>query len=159
LRETGTGELVVRGATVMQRYWDRPEDTAAVLRPGHLLYTGDIFRIDDQGYMYFLARRDDMIKSRGEKVSPKEVENVLHELSGVAEAVVFGIPDALLGQALKTCVVLVAGAAVTEQDVLRHCAGRLEDYMVPKVVEFVPAMPRTATGKLNRRELSGHAAR
>ena len=163
LVENGTGELVVRGGAVMQGYWGRPEETARVLRSGRfpgerLLYTGDIFRIDDEGYLYFVSRTDDMIKSRGEKVSPREVENVLHDLPGVNEAAVVGVPDELLGQAIKAYVRVDPTAGLSVRDILSHCAQRLEDFMVPKLVEFVQVMPNTMSGKVDRRELAGRVA-
>jgi acyl-CoA synthetase (AMP-forming)/AMP-acid ligase II len=153
------GELVVRGAHVMKGYWELPAETAARLRPGPLLgesvlYTGDLFRMDDEGYLYFLGRKDDIIKSRGEKVSPKEVEDVLHAHPEIAEAAVVGVPDEILGQAIKAVVAVKGGSHLTERDVLRHCAGRLEDFMVPKLVEFRPALPKTANGKIDKKALS-----
>jgi acyl-CoA synthetase (AMP-forming)/AMP-acid ligase II len=153
------GELVVRGAHVMKGYWELPAETAARLRPGPLLgesvlYTGDLFRMDDEGYLYFVARKDDIIKSRGEKVSPKEVEDVLHAHPEIAEAAVVGVPDEILGQAVKAAVVVKGGSRLTERDVLRHCAGRLEDFAVPKLVEFRDSLPRTANGKIDRKVLS-----
>jgi long-chain acyl-CoA synthetase len=156
--DSGTGELVVRGSNVMSGYWGLPDETAQVLRPGllpgeRLLYTGDVFRIDEEGYLYFLARKDDVIKSRGEKVSPKEVEGVLHALPGVAEAVVIGVPDEVLGHAVKAFVVR-SDAGLTEQEVLRHCAAHLESFMVPKAVEFLLDMPRLPSGKIDRRSLA-----
>jgi long-chain acyl-CoA synthetase len=152
------GELVVRGSNVMKGYWEAPEATERCLRPGPLpyeraLYTGDLFRADEEGYLYFVGRKDDIIKSRGEKVSPRELENVLHSLEGVAEAAVIGIPDAMMGQAIKAVLVLKEGASVTEADVLRHCRARVEDFAMPKHVEFRTSMPRTSTGKINKREL------
>src|SRR6266446_2316544 len=121
------GELVVRGAHVMKGYWEKPEETERVLKPGPLpgemvLHSGDLFRTDAEGYLYFVGRKDDMIKTRGEKVSPKEVEAVLHSLSGVAEAVVTGVEDDVLGQAIKAVIVLAAGAKLTAGEVLAHCA-------------------------------------
>ena len=100
------GELVVRGSNVMKGYWELPEETDRMLKPGPLpgervLHTGDLFRTDDQGYLYFVGRKDDIIKTRGEKVSPREVEDVLHAMPGVAEAAVIGVPDELLGAAIK----------------------------------------------------------
>lgn len=153
------GQLVIRGATVMQGYWEKPEATAAVLKPGPLpgervLYTGDYCRMDEEGYLYFVGRMDDMIKSRGEKVAPKEVEAALLDIEGVKEAAVIGVPDALLGQAVKTFVVLEHGATMTVKDVLRHCQARLESFAVPKYVEFVPDLPRTATGKIRKAGLA-----
>src|SRR6185436_7650621 len=108
------GELVVRGSNVMRGYWRKPAETAERLKPGALpgemyLHTGDIFRTDSEGYLYFVGRRDDIIKSRGEKVSPREVENVLYGLEGVLEAAVIGVPDEVLGQAIKAFVVLKSG--------------------------------------------------
>jgi acyl-CoA synthetase (AMP-forming)/AMP-acid ligase II len=153
------GELVVRGSNVMRGYWNLPEETEKVLRPGpvpgeRVLHTGDLFRMDQEGYLYFVARRDDMIKSRGEKVSPTEVENVLYRLEGVSMAAVVGIPDPILGAAVKAVLTLKPGVALTENDVLRHCAKYLEDFMVPKVLEFRETMPRTAAGKIDKRELT-----
>lgn len=152
------GELVIRGPHVMKGYWGDPQATDRVLRPGpypweRLLYTGDLFRADAEGYLYFVARKDDIIKSRGEKVSPKEVENVLYELAGVREAAVVGVADALLGMAIKAVVVGDPQARLTERDVIRHCARRLEDFMVPKTVEFREALPKSANGKISRRQV------
>jgi amino acid adenylation domain-containing protein len=152
------GELVVRGAHVMKGYWEKPDETDRVLKPGPLpgekvLYTGDLFRMDGEGYLYFVGRKDDLIKTRGEKVSPKEVEAVIYTLPEVKEAAVIGVPDPILGQAIKAVLVLADGAALSERDVMRHCAARLEDFMVPKSVEFRSSLPKTTTGKISKREL------
>lgn len=157
------GELVVRGPHLMRGYWEREEETARALRPGPLpgervLYTGDLFTMDADGCLYFVSRKDDIIKTRGEKVSPKEVETVIASLPGVAEAAVVGMPDPVLGEAVKAIVVARAGAKVSAQDVLRHCAGRLETFMVPKLVEFRESLPHTPNGKINKRELRLQAA-
>ncbi len=154
-----TGQLVVRGSNVMRGYWRKPLETAERLKPGPLpgewvLHTGDQFRTDDEGYLYFVARGDDVIKSRGEKVSPREVENALHALDGVLEAAVIGITDELLGQAVKAFVVLKAGFRYSERDVIRHCLKHLESFMVPKAVVFMEGLPRTDTGKISKRGLS-----
>jgi long-chain acyl-CoA synthetase len=152
------GELVVRGAHVMQGYWEKPEETAKVYRPGRypaerIMYTGDLFKTDEEGFLYFVGRKDDIIKSRGEKVAPKEVENVLYALDGVVEAAVIGVPDPILGQAIKALVVTAEGVTLTERDVLRHCATHLEDFMVPKVVEFRDSLPKTSSGKIKKTNL------
>ena len=105
--------------------------------------------------MYFVARKDDIIKSRGEKVSPKEVEAVLYGLDGVAEAAVVGVPDPVLGQAVKAVVSLKRGQTLTARQVLRYCAQRLEDFMVPKYVEFRTRLPRNAQGKISKSHLNG----
>lgn len=152
------GELVVRGSHVMRGYWELPEETDRVLKPGplpgeRLLYTGDLFWTDEEGYLYFFSRKDDIIKSRGEKVSPREVEEVLYTLPGVAEAAVIGVPDPILGEAVQAYLTVTDDAALSEQDVLRHCAGRLENFMVPQSVVFVKAMPKTGNGKISRKQL------
>jgi long-chain acyl-CoA synthetase len=159
VRHGQVGELVVRGANVMKGYWDLPAETEKVLKPGLLpgekvLHTGDLFRMDDEGYLYFVSRKDDLIKSRGEKVSPMEIENVLYSLEEVQDAAVVGVPDDILGQAIKAIVTIRAGASVTVSDILRHCARHLEDFMVPKYVEIRTAFPKTLTGKINKRELA-----
>jgi amino acid adenylation domain-containing protein len=152
------GQLVIRGATVMRGYWEKPEATAAKLKPGPLpgemvLYTGDLCRLDDDGYLYFVGRMDDIIKSRGEKVAPKEVETAIGNIEGVLETAVVGVPDPILGQAVKAYVVLEAGAELTAVDVQRACQARLEAFMVPKHVAFVASLPRTTTGKINKSEM------
>ena len=154
------GELVVRGAHVMKGYWRLPEQTDVALKPGPLpgekvLWTGDLFRMDDEGYLYFVSRKDDVIISRGEKVSPREVENVLYSHPGIAEAAVLGVPDKILGQAVKAVITQKLGCCLSERDVLRHCASHLEDFMVPQCVEFRQTLPKTNAGKIDKRELSG----
>lgn len=149
-----TGELVVRGRHVMRGYWGDPEMTARRYRPGalpgeRLCYTGDLFRMDEEGYLYFVARKDDIIKSRGEKVPPKEVETVLYMLPGIIEAVVIGCPDPVLGEAVKA-IVVVEDQGLNEAQVLAHCRAHLEDFMVPKFVEFRESLPKTASGKVNK---------
>ena len=119
-----------------------------------MLHTGDMFRIDADGYMYFQSRTDDVIKSRGQKVSPREIENVLHGVPGVCEA---GRRRA--GRDRGNCIKAVSATwttdvhAVTEHDILQHCAQHLEDFMVPRSVEIVDTLPHTPTGKLSRRAL------
>lgn len=156
------GQLVVRGSNVMMGYWEMPEATDRVLKPGpvpgeKVLYTGDLFRMDDEGFLYFVGRKDDIIKSRGEKVSPKEVENALSSLDGVAEVAVLGVPDEILGQAVKAFIQVKVGIVLTEKDVLRHCSLHLEDFMMPKIIEFRAVLPKTANGKINKRELGACA--
>lgn len=156
------GELVVRGSNVMKGYWELPEATERVLRPGpvygeKVLYTGDLFRMDDEGFLYFVGRKDDIIKSRGEKVSPKEVENAISGLDGVAEVAVIGVPDELLGQVVKAFIQVKGGCVLTEKEVLRHCSRHLEDFMMPKIIEFRAELPKTANGKINKRELGMQA--
>jgi acyl-CoA synthetase (AMP-forming)/AMP-acid ligase II len=153
------GELIVRGANVMKGYWELPELTARRLLPGPLpgesvLATGDLFRMDAEGYLYFVGRKDDIIKSRGEKISPREVENVLASHPAIAEAAVIGVPDALLGEAVRAIVAVKPGCQLTAQEVLRYCAERLEDFMLPKYVEIRGELPKTANGKIDKRQLA-----
>ena len=128
-------------------------------RPGPLpgeqvLYTGDYCRLDEEGYLYFVGRMDEIIKSRGEKVAPKEVENALMDIPGVREAAVIGVPDEILGQAVKAFVVLEEGRTLDEKQLQNECQRRLENFMVPKSIVIVPSLPRTDTAKLNKRALS-----
>jgi amino acid adenylation domain-containing protein len=152
------GQLVIRGAHVMRGYWNDPEETALKLRPGpmpgeRVLYTGDLCRLDDEGYLYFVGRLDDIIKSRGEKVAPKEVEIALQTIAGVREAAVIGVADELRGQAVKAFVVAEDGATLRESDLLRACRERLESFMVPTQLVLVPSLPKTATGKIDKLQL------
>ncbi len=152
------GELVVRGRHVMRGYWEAPKATAHRFRPGslpgeRLCYTGDLFRQDENGFFYFVGRQDDILKSRGEKVAPKEVEHVLQELPEVRQAAVIGVPDEVLGQAIKAIVVLNDGAQLTVSKVLAYCRSRLEDYKVPQRVEFRESLPMTSSGKIAKKEL------
>jgi long-chain acyl-CoA synthetase len=149
------GELVVRGSNVMKGYWELPEETAKVLKPGKypgemVLYTGDWFKMDEEGFLYFVARKDDIIKCRGEKVSPKEIENILYQMEGVLEVSVIGVPDDVLGEAIKALIVLKKGSNLTQEEILRHCAGHLEDFMVPQYVEFRESLPKTESGKIKK---------
>jgi amino acid adenylation domain-containing protein len=153
------GELVIRGAHVMKGYWGDPQASERALKPGpfpweKVLHTGDLFKADAQGYLYFVGRKDDIIKSRGEKVAPKEVENVLYEMPGVREAAVIGVPDPVLGMAIKAVVALEAGVTLAEREVIRHCARRLEEFMVPKYVEFRDALPKSHNGKISRSQVA-----
>lgn len=149
------GELVIRGPHVMQGYWRNSEATAAVLRAGadpseRQLHTGDLFRADAESFLYFVGRKDDIIKTRGEKVAPKEVEAVLHAMPGIAEAVVAGVPDPLLGQAV-TAMVVATDPGLNERQILGHCTRHLEDFMVPRRIILTETLPRTDTGKISRR--------
>ena len=157
------GELVIRGSHVMKGYWENPEATAKVLRPGHypwenVLYTGDLFYADADGFLYFVGRKDDILKIRGEKVSPKEIENVLYALPGIREAVVVGVPDPVLGTAIKAIIAVDPEVNLSINEVLRHCATRLEDYMIPRYVEFSKELPKTDSGKISRREAASQLA-
>jgi long-chain acyl-CoA synthetase len=151
------GELVIRGKHVMRGYWENPQATAKKYRPGSIpgervCYSGDLFRMDEEAYYYFISRKDDIIKCRGEKVAPKEIEHVLYGLPEIAEAAVIGVPDPILGQAVKAFVVTSNGT-LTEKDILLHCKAKLEDFMIPKYVEFVESLPKTTSGKIRKASL------
>lgn len=151
------GELVIRGPHVMQGYWEKPEATAQryrVTRDGErICYSGDLFRMDEDGYMTFVGRKDDIIKSRGEKVAPKEIENVLYALPGVAEVAVVGVPDPILGESIKA-IIVNRGPQLSERDVLLHCRQNLEDFMVPQTIEFRDSLPKTSSGKIKKTGLT-----
>ena len=153
------GILYVRGPHVMAGYWNRPDLTDEMLKPGKLpgervLCTHDLFRMDEEGYLYFVGRTDDIIKSRGEKVSPIEVENALHRIPGVREAAVVGVPDPLLGQAIRAYVVTDPAAGLTVQSLRADSAAFLDPYMVPTQVILCDSLPRNPNGKVNKRLLA-----
>jgi long-chain acyl-CoA synthetase len=155
------GELVVSGPHVMSGYWNQPEATKAALRADASgtvrLHTGDLFRRDENGLLYFVERKDDIIKTRGEKVAPRQVEEMIARLPGVAEVSVYGVPDEMLGEAIAAVVTPVRGAGVTSQAIRRHCSEHLADFMVPKFVEIRDILPTTASGKVSRRALQATA--
>ena len=158
LEPGAVGELVVRGRHVMRGYWEAPDLTAKRFRidpatGDRLCYTNDLFRTDEGGFFYFVSRKDDIIKSRGEKVAPKEVESILYGIAGVSEVAVIGVPDPILGQAIKAFIV-TTDPLLTDKQVLAHCRAHMEDYMVPKLVEFCAELPKTATGKIKKTGLA-----
>ena len=152
------GELVVRGTGVMLGYWRRPDETAIALRPGRIpeervLHTRDLFRSDDAGDLYFVARTDDVFKCRGEKVAPREVEAAIYELDSVAVVAVVPVDHELDGQAIKAIVVPRDGIVLDEAAVRRHARSRLPSGLVPRFVEIRDALPLTESGKVRKTEL------
>ena len=152
------GVLHVRGPHIMMGYWRSPELTAEKVKDAadpaaRTMSTFDHFTVDEDGDLYFVDRSDDIIKTRGEKVSSVEVENALHDVSGVRQAAVVGIPDELLGQAVRAFVLLDEGAELTELDLIRECRTRLENFMVPRDVVFVTELPHTDSGKVRKKSL------
>lgn len=147
------GELVVRGPQVMKGYWNMPEETALALRDGWL-HTGDIARMDKEGYFYIVGRIKDMIKTVGENVYPREVEEVLYTHPKVKEAVVVGLPhEKFLGEKIKAYVVLREGQRATAEELIQYCRERLSKFKVPKEIEFRDQLPKTLVGKPLRRAL------
>ena len=148
------GELVVRGANVSLGYWENPEETARTFVPGRLpgermLRSGDLFRRDEEGFLYFVARKDNLIKSRGQKVSPREVEAALHQIAGILEAVVIGVEHPLWGEAVQAHVAIDRGAHLDEKSIIGRCRASLEDFMTPQSVVFHEELPKTASGKVD----------
>ena len=153
-----TGEMVFKGPNVFSGYWGKPEATKEVLMEvdGEIwLRTGDLARMDEEGYFYFYDRKKDMIKYKGLQVFAREVEEVLTSHPQVKEAGVIGVPDPEVGERVKAIVVLESEARgrVSEEEIRQHCAGKLAGYMVPKIIEFRGEVPKTDIGKVSRREL------
>ena len=146
------GELCVRGPQVMKGYWNRPEETAIALRDGWL-YTGDVARMDEDGFFYIVQRKKDMIIVSGFNVYPNEVEDVLFTHPAVMEAAVIGVPDTYRGEAVKAFITLRPGATATADEVIEFCRANLAKYKVPTLVEFMTSLPKSAVGKVLRREL------
>jgi long-chain acyl-CoA synthetase len=154
-REVGVGEvgeLAVRGPQLMQGYWNNETETRAVLRDGWL-YTGDIVKRDEAGFFYLVDRKKDMIKTRGENVYPREVEEVLFKHPAIGDAVVAGIPHPYYGEAVKAYVVLRDGCSATERELIEHCRRSLASFKAPSAIEFRKDLPRTLVGKALRRAL------
>jgi long-chain acyl-CoA synthetase len=150
-----TGELVVKGPNIMQGYWNRPEETQAIFSRGWLR-TGDIARMDEDGYFYIVERIKDMIITGGFNIYPREVEEVLYNHPAVAEAAVVGLPDDYRGETVSAFIVLKAGFEPTEKTknaILAFCRERLSGYKVPRRIEFRNSLPKSSVGKILRREL------
>jgi long-chain acyl-CoA synthetase len=142
-----TGEIVLRCAKIFKGYWKNPRGTAEAMVDGWLR-TGDIGSADEEGFLYILDRKKDMINRGGEKVYSLEVENVIYSHPKILEAAVVGVPDSALGEVVKAVVVLKAGEQATEEEIRKFCAAHLADYKVPKFVEFMGGLPRTPAGKV-----------
>jgi acyl-CoA synthetase (AMP-forming)/AMP-acid ligase II len=147
-----TGEIRVGGPNVMLGYWNQPEDTAKVLKDGFLI-TGDLARKDDDGYIYIIGRKREIIKSAGHRVSAKEIEEKILEYDRVAEVAVVGIPNEVLGEAICAVVVMRAGETADPKDIQLFCQKRIAAFKIPKRVEFVAELPKYQSGKINKLEL------
>jgi len=147
-----TGEIAARGSNIMQGYWKDPEATASVLRNG-LYFTGDLGRMDEEGYFYVVGRKKDIIKVKGFRVSAKEIEEVLLEIEGIHEAAVIGVDDEVLGEAIKAFVVLKQDRELTRQAMNQHLAGRLAAFKMPKYIEICSTLPKNESGKVLKTEL------
>ncbi len=162
------GILVHRGPTVSLGYWERPEETAAVLRQNPLIpplqgadvvcYSGDLVRMDDDGYFYFVGRNDAMIKSSGYRISPSEVEEVLMKGGALAQVAVIGVPDPVMGERVHAVAVNGAAGPADKAELLAHCARELPPHMVPRDIEFVAELPRSPNGKVDYKLLKAERA-
>ncbi|MFZ5643607.1 MAG: class I adenylate-forming enzyme family protein [Bacillota bacterium] len=152
VRPKEVGEIIARGKNVMLGYWKNPEQTAKTIRNGWL-HTGDMGTVDEDGYIYLVDRKNDMIITGGENVYPREVEDVLYEHPAVMEATVFGVPDHKWGESVKAVVVLKAGMDAGEDELIQFCKARLAGYKCPKSVEFRGSVPKSLVGKILRNEV------
>lgn len=146
------GELIIKGPQVMKGYWNKPKETKVALRDGWL-YTGDIGYMDEDGFFYIVDRKKDLIIAGGFNIYPREVDEILYEHPKVLEAAVIGVPDEYRGETVKAFVVLKPGESATAEDIVGFCKQKLAGYKVPKIVEFTDSLPKTAIGKVLRKEL------
>ena len=148
-----TGEIAVSGPNVMLGYWNQPEETAQVIKNGKLM-TGDLARCDEDGYFFIVGRKKEIIKTGGNRVAAKEVEECLLRDTRILEVAVFGVPDDLLGEAIKAVVVLKDGQTVTPREIQEHCKSHLAPHKAPKHVAFLNAMPKLQSGKIDKQLLA-----
>jgi long-chain acyl-CoA synthetase len=147
------GEIIARGPNIMMGYWRRPEETAAAIRDGWL-YTGDLATVDEDGYIYLVDRKKDMIVTGGENVFSTEVEAVLYEHPAIKEAAVIPVPDSVWGEGVHACVALVDGKQLTQEELIAFCKDKLAGYKLPRSVEFFDGeLPKGGTGKILKKEL------
>lgn len=146
------GEMVIKGPQVMKGYWKMPEETANTLRDGWL-YTGDLAKMDEDGFFYIVGRKKELILASGYNVYPIEVEDVIYSHPKVLEAAVFGVPDQYRGETVKAVVVLKENVVLTEEELIQYCRDHLAAYKVPRVITFTDGLPKTAVGKILKRKL------
>ncbi len=146
------GELIIKGPQVMKGYWRLPKETSQTLRNGWL-YTGDIASMDEDGYVFIVDRKKDMIIAGGFNIYPREIDEVLYEHPNIQEAVTVGVPDPYRGETVKVFVVLKQGVTMTEEEVIEYCKTKLAAYKVPTSVEFRDSLPKTVVGKILRKVL------
>ncbi|MFC0558015.1 long-chain-fatty-acid--CoA ligase [Halalkalibacter alkalisediminis] len=146
------GELIIQGPQVMKGYWKKPEETAKTLRDGWL-FTGDLARMDEDGYFYIVDRKKDMIIASGYNIYPREIEEIIYQYEGVQEVIVLGVPDEYRGETVKAYITPKQDAILTRDEILSFCQEHLAAYKVPKDVEFRAELPKSAVGKLLKRKL------
>ena len=146
------GEILLKSNKLFKAYWKMPEETAAAFEGGWF-HTKDMATVDEEGFVYIVDRKSDMIISGGFNVYPREVEEVIMAHPGVAETAVIGVPDDMWGEAVKAFIVPREGVKLTEEEVIQYCREKLAGYKKPKSVDFVKEIPKNVYGKINRREL------
>jgi acyl-coenzyme A synthetase/AMP-(fatty) acid ligase len=165
-----TGELIQRSPTMALGYWGDPEKTASVYRPNPLaspetrdkdlvVYSGDLVKRGEDGFLYFIGRKDELIKTQGYRISPGEIEDLLTSIPEVSEAIAYGRPDEMLGQRIEAVLSLNNGTAFTDEDVRKRFAEKAPYYMIPRKITIIPELPKTATGKIDRSALKNEYAR
>jgi acyl-CoA synthetase (AMP-forming)/AMP-acid ligase II len=142
----------------MLGYWNKEELSSEMLKPGNLpgekiLCSNDLFKMDEEGFLYFQGRTDDIIKTRGEKVSPIEIENVIYKIDGIKEVAVVGIPDEIMGESIIAHITTHDQTYLNEKDIQKECMSKLEVFMVPQKVIFLDEMPKSPNGKIDKKEL------
>ncbi|MDI6815231.1 MAG: AMP-binding protein, partial [Dehalococcoidales bacterium] len=147
------GEIIVRGP-IMKGYYNNPQATAEVIKDGWL-YTGDIGKVDEDGYLFFLGRKKELIITKGQNIYPGDIEDVLSAHPKVAEVAVVGVPDELRGEVVRAIISLKEGEVTTEEEIRRFCRQHMADYKLPKQIIFVDSLPKTTTGKVLKEELRG----
>jgi long-chain acyl-CoA synthetase len=153
-----SGILYIRGPHVMLGYWNKEELSREMLKQGNLpgeriLCSNDLFKMDEDGFLYFQGRTDDIIKTRGEKVSPIEIENVIYKIDGIKEVAVMGIPDEIMGELIVAHITTHETARLSEKEIQKECMNKLEVFMVPQKVIFLKSMPKSPNGKIDKKEL------
>jgi len=146
------GEIIMKGPLIMKEYWNNPEETAGQLVDGWL-HTGDIAIRDEDGYIFIVDRKKDMIIAGGFNIYPREIDEVLYQHPKIAEAASLGVPDEYRGETVKACIVLKSGESATEKEIIEFCKTRLTAYKVPKIIEFRDSLPKSAVGKILRKVL------
>jgi long-chain acyl-CoA synthetase len=152
------GILHIRGPHVMLGYLNKEELSREMLKPGKLPYervlcSNDWFKMDEEGFLYFQGRTDDIIKTRGEKVSPIEIENIIYKMEGIKEVAVIGIPDVIMGESIVAFVTTHEHATLNEKDIQKECMTKLESFMIPQKIIFMPSMPKSPNGKIDKKEM------
>ena len=152
MRQGESGEVLLKGPQVTSGYFKSPEDTKNAIRDGWL-YTGDIGYMDEDGYLFIVDRKKDLIIAGGYNIYPRDIDEVLYDHPAIQEACAVGIPDAYRGETVKAFIVLKPGKKLTEEEVIAHCRKKLASYKTPKVIEFMDELPKSTVGKVLRRKL------